>query len=497
MRCVCVVQALLQAALQARLAPAPTPALPQAQRPVGGSRCDARSGGSATGGGGSAADVPTMGATGVITSGARATPGRPGTSDSKEHASALGAGGCAAPAARAALEPARRALPQTPSRPGRTMDRGAAHPMMERAPRAGACPSAQPDPRAAQVSPGGLTPRRAWRAAPPEPALAAIGWVHGGLLGREPGEPGAAEAGAAGGAPRDARPDWDDTVALHAEPRRRAPSPDPGLAPSHGPQAILAEALRRREALQRRMLAMPQGLTLRGHPGSPRLTWQQAHGAEAAAQQRRKWGAHSGQTQSGQADACSEDSAGGRWPSPARRRQGAIPEPSLGAVLHQLDALEARMAGLVGRAGAQLGLKPCKSPHRGPPGSSSTLRPASPAPAHAAAQAVADHGEGAQAEAAALPACSAGGGVPGAAAVDAGACAAATAAGTHAWVLETGRAGQPHGSRDQGVCSAARAEQARAPGAGALDGVAELQAETSQRFPEQEACAHAGKARSM
>ena len=492
----CVVQALLQAALQARLAPAPTPALPQAQRPVSGSRCDARNGGSATGAGGSAADVPTMGATGMITSGARATPGRPGKSDSKEHASALGTGGCAAPAARAALESARRALPQTPSRPGRSMDRGAAHPLMERTPRAGAYPSAQPDSRAAQVSPGGLTPCRAWRAAPPEPA--AIGWVHGGLHGREPGEPGAAEAGAAGGAPRDARPDWDDTVALHAEPRRHAPSPDPGLAPSHGPQAILAEALRRREALQRRMLATPQGLTPRGHPGSPRLTWQQAHGAEAAEQQRCKWGTHSGQTQSGQADACSEDSAGGRWRSRARRRQGANPEPSLGAVLHQLDALEARMAGLLGRAGAQLGgLEPCKNPHRGPPGSSSTLRPASPAPADAAAQAVADHGEGAQAEAAALPTCSAGRGVPGAGAVDPGACAAATAAGTHAWVLETGRAGQPHGCRDHGVCSAAGAEQARAPGAGALHGVAELQAETAQRFPEQEGCAYAGKARSM
>lgn len=479
----CVMQALLQAALQARLAPAP--ALPQAKHSVLASRPDARSGGSATEGGGSAPGVPAMGATGVITSAARATPGRPGKSSGKDHARALGTGMCAAPAARAALVSAPRALPQTPSRPGRSMDRGAAHPLSEGAPHAGAYPRAPPVPRAAQVSPGAMTPAR--RAAPPEHAPAALGWVQCGLHNREPGDWGAPEAGAA----RDARPAWDHTVALHGEPRRRAPSPDPGLAPTHGPQAILSEALRRREALQRRMLATPQGLTPRSHPGSTRLTWQDAHGAEAAAQQRCEWGEHPWQ-----AGASSDDSAGVRWRSPARRRHGASPEPSLGAVLHQLDALEARMAGLVGRAGAQLGgLDPCKSPPRGPEGSSSPPRPASPAPADAAAKAVAGREEGAQAEAAALPTCSADGGVPGAGAVDPGACAAATAAGTHAGVLQAERAGQPFGSGDRGVCSAAGAEQARVSGAGAWDGAAELRAETAQRFPEQEGCA--GTARSI
>ena len=480
-------QALLQAALQARAAPAP--AAPQAQRSILASRPDACSGGSATEGRGSADGEPAMGATGVITSGARASSGRQGNSNSKDHASALGT------AVRAALSLAPRGIPQTPTGPGRSgvgMDRGAGHPLMECAPHAGADPSAPPAPRAAQARPEGVTPCRARQAGPPEHAPAAWGWVRGGLHGHEPGDLAAAEASAAGGAPRDARPAWDDTVALHGEPRRRAPSPDPGQAPTHGPQAILAEALRRREALQRRMLATPQGLTPRGHPGSPRLTWQPARGAEAAAQQRCEWGAHPGWTQSGRAGASSEDSAGGRWRSPARRRQGASPKPLLGAALRQLDALEARMAGLVGRAGAQLGgLEPCQNPHWGPTGSSMPPRPASPAPAAADARAVAGCEEGTQAEAAALPTCSADGGLPGAA--DPGVCAAANAAGTHAGVLQTGRAGQPSGSGDRGVCSAAGAEQARAPGAGADDGVAELRAETAQRFQEQEECALAGK----
>ena len=469
----CVVQALLQAALQARLAPAPAPALPHAQRSEIASRPVARNGGSALEGGGSAAGEPAMGATGVITSGTRATPGRSGNFDGREHASALGTGGCAAPAACAALASAPRALPQTPSGPGRSrvgVDRGAAHPLLERVPHAGAFPTAPPIPRAAQASPGGMTCRA----------------LHGGLHDREPGDWRAAE-----GAARDARPAWDDTVALHAECRQRTPSPDPGLAPPHGPQAILSEALRRREALQRRMLATPQGLAQRGHPGSPRVAWQQARGAEAAAQQR-CWGEHLGH-----AGASSEDRAGVRWRSPVRRRQGAIPEPSLGAVLHQLDALETRMAGLVGRAGAQLGGLDCNSHHRGPPESASPPRPASPAPVAAAAQAAACRKEGTQAEAAALPPCSADRGVPEAGAVDPGACATATAAGSHAGVLQTGRAGQPFGSGDRGVCSAAGVEQARVSGAGASDCAAELQAESPKRFPEQEGCAHAGEARSM
>ena len=416
-----------------------------------------------------------MGATGVITSGARATPGRPGKSSNKDHVSALGPGGFAAPAARAELASAPRALPQMPLEPARSrvgMAWGAAHPSWDGAPHAGAYLNALP---------GGMTPCRARQAAP-EHAPVALGWVHGGLHKR--GDLAAAEAGAAGGAPRDARPAWDDTVALHGEPRRRAPSPDPGPAPAHGPQAILAEALRRREALHCRALATPQGPTPRGHPGSPRLTWQQAPGAEAAARQRCEWGTHSGH-----AGVSSEDSAGGRWRSPARC-QGASPEPSLGAALRQLDALEARMAGLVGRAGAQLGgLEPCTSPHRGPPGSSWLPRPATPAAATVVVQAVAGHGEGTQAEAAALPICSADGGQAEAEAAE----PAASAAGTHAGVLKTGRAGQPSGSGDRGVCSAAGAEQARAPGAGASDGAAERRAETAERLPEREDRALAGE----
>ena len=199
--------------------------------------------------------------------------------------------------------PSRR-RPRGPGRSRVGVDRGAAHPLLERVPHAGAFPTAPPIPRAAQASPGGMSCRA----------------LHGGLHDREPGDWRAAE-----GAARDARPAWDDTVALHAECRQRTPSPDPGLAPPHGPQAILSEALRRREALQRRMLATPQGLAQRGHPGSPRVAWQQARGAEAAAQQR-CWGEHLGH-----AGASSEDRAGVRWRSPVRQAPGRDPRTLAGS----------------------------------------------------------------------------------------------------------------------------------------------------------------------
>ena len=309
--------------------------------------------------------------------------------------------------------------------------------------------------------------------------------MHGGLHEPAPGHLGGAEAGAAACAPRDARPAWDDTVALHAEPRRRALNPDPGQAGARGAAAIMAEAWRKREALQRRMLAAPQGLTPRGHPGSARLTWRQ----------RTEWGLHPGHSQSTQAGASSEDSAGIAQRSSARSRQGVSPEPSQGAALRALNALEARMAGLVGRMGAQLGgLEPCGNAYQGPPGPSSPPRPASPAPADGAAQAAAGR-KGAQAEA--LLTCSAEEEGTGAQAADPGAPAAATAVGTHAGVHETRRAGQPPGSGDHGLRTAAKAEQRQVLGAGASDGAAELRAETAKRSPMQEECAHAGAVRPM
>ena len=71
--------------------------------------------------------------------------------------------------------------------------------------------------------------------------------------------PGAPAGGTSGRAARHARPEWDDTVAAPAAGRRRDPvCPAPSPTPARGPQAILANALRRREALQRRALAAAQ-----------------------------------------------------------------------------------------------------------------------------------------------------------------------------------------------------------------------------------------------
>ena len=491
-------QALLQAALQAGRAPAP--ALPLAK--LSASRPYACSGGSACAGDDSAASMPVGGTTGVVTSSARSTPGRPGISGGEGRVIALGRERGAAPVARPALAPAPRALPQPQAVPGPnrvSRDRGAslaAHPPLDLAAYAGTCRGALPAPGRAPVSPGGAASWRARRRGPVEHAPAALGWVHDGMHGHEPGHLGTAEAGAAGCPPRDARPAWDDTVALHAQPCRRAPSPDPGPGAARGPQAILAEALRKREALQRRVLTAPQGLTPRGHPGSMRLTWQQAHGAEAVAQPRCDQGMHSGLSRSRQAHARSEDTAGARWPSPVRCRQGLSPDPSLGAALRQLDALEARMAGLVGRVGVQLGgLEPCKEPCQGPSGSSPPPRPASAAPADADAQVIIGREERKQARAPALLACTAADPTSVAQAVSPDATAAASAAGTHDGVLGTGRTGLPPGSRERGLCSAACAERLQVRGADDLNGAAGLQAEAAKGVPEQEGCAGAGVVR--
>lgn len=65
----------------------------------------------------------------------------------------------------------------------------------------------------------------------------------------------AAEPGSAHRAKCDLRPDWDDTMAKPAAGRRSKPSPELAPDQARGPQAILAEAQRAREALKRRMLA--------------------------------------------------------------------------------------------------------------------------------------------------------------------------------------------------------------------------------------------------
>jgi len=167
--------------------------------------------------------------------------------------------------------------------------------------------------------------------------------------------PGAPASGTSGRAAPPARPEWDDTVAAPATGRRRDPACHArSPTPARGPQAILADALRRREALQRRALAAAQrdGGAARDPEPAPAL------GPGDPARWRGAWLARWRPLQGSGlqdapgpgSDAASGDEDGVRLQDPARERRAAV-APRRAPAHDALEWLDAAGLHAAGRAG--------------------------------------------------------------------------------------------------------------------------------------------------